>query len=207
MTEPQIDSKLTQAEALLSHYGFEMRGYPAQDLVKQWREKYQGSWIRLAVIESLYQGRYKSISVEQILQLWQRKGQATYHFNHEFEALICRKLPRDLVATPGSNQGKLGAITCLVSEKSQPRTYSPASKPKSTTKAVIKSNGNRQKAVISPNVEIKQLTEEEQIKVPSSLTIETSPQEETSPSPIDQFNPSPDASEFYLKLKEVAENR
>ncbi len=206
MTEPKIDSKLTQAEALLSHYGFEMRGYPAQDLVEQWQQKYQASWIRLAVIESLYQGRYKAISVEQILQLWQRKGQASYHFNHEFEALICRKLPRDLVANSGSNKGKLGAITCLVSEKSQRRTYSPVPKTELTTKTVIESNGDKQKADTSPSVEIKQLTEEEQVKVPSSVTTATSSEEEATPSPIDQFNPPPDGSEFYLKLKEVAEN-
>ncbi len=198
MSEPQTDSKLTQAEALLSHYGFDMKGYPAQDLVKQWQQKYQASWIRLAIIESLYQGRYKAISVQQILQLWQRKDQANYHFNHEFEALICRKLPRNLTLAPTSKPQKLGAITCLVAPKIQKK---PSPLPKSTTRKVIQSNGHRPP---STSMKMKPVSEEEKIKVNGAELNKTLSQQEGSPSPIDQFTPLPDGSEFYLKLKEVA---
>lgn len=199
MIEPQTDSKLTQAEALLSHYGFDMKGYPAQDLVKQWQQKYQASWIRLAIIESLYQGRYKAISVQQILQLWQRKDHANYHFNHEFEALICRKLPRNLAAAPASKPQKLGAITCLVAPKNPQKKLSPL--PKSTTRQVIQSNGHR---TPSTNMKIKPVSEEEKIKVNLAKTNKPSSQQAIYPSPIDRFTPPPDGSEFYLKLKEVA---
>lgn len=90
------DSALACAEALLLHYGFEMGGYKAEELVAKWHNDYQANWVRLGVIEALYQGRYKSISVEQILASWNRRGQVMHHFNHEFERLICRKFPQNL---------------------------------------------------------------------------------------------------------------
>ena len=82
--------------ALLVHYGFEMGGYKAEELVAKWLNDYQANWVRLGVIEALYQGRYKSVSVEQILASWSRRSRAVYHFNHEFERLICRKFPQNL---------------------------------------------------------------------------------------------------------------
>jgi hypothetical protein len=47
----------------------------------------------MAVLEALYQGRYKVISVEEILKLWHRRGQPTFHFTHDFERLVCKNLP------------------------------------------------------------------------------------------------------------------
>ncbi|NJO19488.1 MAG: hypothetical protein HC838_04685, partial [Spirulinaceae cyanobacterium RM2_2_10] len=54
---------------------------------------YHPTWIRAAAIEALYLGRYKAVSVAQILEIWERRGQPTPHFNGDFERLICRKLP------------------------------------------------------------------------------------------------------------------
>jgi hypothetical protein len=51
------------------------------------------SWIRIAVIEALYQGRYKVVSVQQILDIWQRRGKILSHFNREFEAIVTVPLP------------------------------------------------------------------------------------------------------------------
>src|ERR671917_232976 len=96
--EPIKDSAVAYAVALLSHYGFELRGYKAQELVNLWLRSYPTKWIRLSVIEALYQGRYKAVSVEQILAVWARRGQPIYRFNHEFERLISRKLPQSLTA-------------------------------------------------------------------------------------------------------------
>jgi hypothetical protein len=84
------------ATALLTHYSFDLSGYNASELVNRWYTQYPVSWLHLAVIEALYQGRYKAISVQQILTFWQRRGQATYHFNMEFERLICSKFPQSL---------------------------------------------------------------------------------------------------------------
>ena len=45
------------------------------------------------MIEALYQGRYKAISVEQILSIWRRRGKILSHFNREFEAIVTVPLP------------------------------------------------------------------------------------------------------------------
>jgi hypothetical protein len=43
-------------------------------------------------------GRYKAVSVQQILVFWQRRDQATYHFNMEFERMVCSKFPQSLTS-------------------------------------------------------------------------------------------------------------
>lgn len=92
-----LDTNADFAVALLVHYSFDLGGYSADELIDHWLKDYPDSWLRLAVIEALYQGRYKAISVEQILSFWQRRHQAIYHFNHEFARLICAKLPQKLL--------------------------------------------------------------------------------------------------------------
>jgi len=93
---PNTHAKL--AKALLIHYSFDLSGYSADELVNRWQKHYPTHWLHLAVIEALYQGRYKGISVQQILAFWQRRGQEIYHFNMEFERLICSKFPETLTA-------------------------------------------------------------------------------------------------------------
>jgi len=44
--------------------------------------------LRLAVTESSFRGRYKVISVEQILETWQRKQEVSYKFDDEFASLV-----------------------------------------------------------------------------------------------------------------------
>jgi hypothetical protein len=95
MASPEFSrqSDIARSLALLDRYGFDTKGYMSTELVARWLEKYEPHWIRLAAIEALYQGRYKVISVEQILTLWERRGQPTPHFSSDFERLISRKLP------------------------------------------------------------------------------------------------------------------
>ena len=76
------------AIALLQHYSFDLGGYTIGDLTCAW-SKFKPEWVRQAVVESLFQGRYKAVSVNQILILWERKGEPNYRYNHEFERLIC----------------------------------------------------------------------------------------------------------------------
>ncbi|MGI8935901.1 hypothetical protein [Leptolyngbya sp. BC1307] len=80
-----------QAAALLEGYCFELGHHDARQWVSLWLEFYRPHWIRDAVVEALYQGRYKSISVRQILELWYRRGQPIRHVTHDFEAAICRE--------------------------------------------------------------------------------------------------------------------
>jgi len=95
MTQP--NSHFTAcATALLVHYSFELPNDKAEELVSVWLRQYPANWVLLAVIEALYQGRYKSISVEQILAFWQRRNKSLPHFNSDFQRLVCRKLPQNL---------------------------------------------------------------------------------------------------------------
>jgi hypothetical protein len=92
------DTSANLAIALLIHYSFDLSGYSANELVERWQTQYPLNWLHLAVIEALYQGRYKAVSVQQILVFWQRREQATYHFNMEFERMICSKFPQSLTS-------------------------------------------------------------------------------------------------------------
>ncbi len=99
-TELAKDDAANSAANLLIHYSFDLSGLSADLLISGWLRQHQANWVRLAVIEALYQGRYKAVSVEQILAFWHRRGQPLYHFNHEFERLVSSKLPQNLVAKP-----------------------------------------------------------------------------------------------------------
>ena len=96
MTE--VTAISAQAAALLVHYGFDLGGKKAEKLAGEWLTKYPGYWLRLAVVEALYQGRYKAVSVGQLLSMWHRIGQPLYHFNREFERLVCNNFPQDLTS-------------------------------------------------------------------------------------------------------------
>ncbi|CAA9306058.1 hypothetical protein AVDCRST_MAG94-687 [uncultured Leptolyngbya sp.] len=104
-TERSPDAAVSAA-SLLHHYGFDLGGDTLAPLLAVWRAQYPDAWIRLATIEALYQGRYKAISVEQILALWQRRSQPVYHFNHEFERLVCDRLPHTSEPLNPSSQEK-----------------------------------------------------------------------------------------------------
>ena len=58
--------------ALLIHYSFDLGGYTSSELIAQWFANYPERWVRAAVIEALYRGRYKAVSIDQILTVWQR---------------------------------------------------------------------------------------------------------------------------------------
>ncbi|MBN3924684.1 hypothetical protein [Nostoc sp. NMS4] len=92
------DTSANLAIALLINYSFDLNGYSANELVERWQTQYPLNWLHLAVIEALYQGRYKAVSVQQILIFWQRRDQATYHFNMEFERMVCSKFPQSLTS-------------------------------------------------------------------------------------------------------------
>jgi hypothetical protein len=91
-------NQLLYAEDLLCYYKFALEGRTATKVLRQWANDYPVEWIRLAIVEALYQGRYKAVSVEQILQIWQRRSQAQPHFDQDFEQLIRQRLPDNLVA-------------------------------------------------------------------------------------------------------------
>lgn len=224
LRESTTDSTIAYAIVLLRHYGFELRGYTPEELVSLWLKSHPAHWVRLAVIEALYQGRYKAISVEQILAVWTRRGQPIYRFTHEFERLISRKLPQNLAAP--LNQ----ALTHLDREQSLP-LYSNVLEPVSTIPDIIDewdANSPEEEPINSapvlqeiPPLPAPALEEAIATSVHSDepLSEEASNQNanptyeanwsrcETKKQPIHQFTPPPDVSDFYLKLKAVAQQQ
>lgn len=224
LRESTTDSTIAYAIALLRHYGFELRGYTPEELVSLWLKNYSPHWVRLAVIEALYQGRYKAISVEQILAVWTRRGQPIHRFTHEFERLISRKLPQNLAAP--LNQ----ALTHLAREQSLP-LYPEVLEPVSTIPDIIDEWNARSpeeepigsepvlQEIPPPPVPVFEEAIEEEVNSDNPLPEEPSKQSanptyeanwsrcETTKQPIHQFTPSPDVSGFYLKLKAVAQQQ
>lgn len=95
MTE-QAKSAATSVVTFLTHYSFDSEELTFEQLADQWLQAYPIHWVQLAIIEALYQGRYKAISVAQILAFWQRRGQPLHRFDFEFEQLVCNRLPQKL---------------------------------------------------------------------------------------------------------------
>lgn len=215
MTQSPYDSATEQIVALLSCYGFELAGKFPQEIVLEWLEKYSALWLRLAVIEALYLGRYKAISVEQILTGWTRRGTCIVHFNHDFESIICHRLPQDFSTTaPPKPKQNLSNVSRLVKPTPQ-RVTSPSpllqespvplnfkEQVASTVTTAATSTHRRfngQKMGTS--------TVEPSIAAAASVPI-SPPERETPPdypASIGQFTPSLDVSDFYFKLKAVAQ--
>ena len=59
---------------LMIRYSFDLGNYSPEQWIDQWLQQYPDLWLHEAVVEALYQGRYKAVSVWQILDLWQRRG-------------------------------------------------------------------------------------------------------------------------------------
>lgn len=165
-------------ETLIDHYGFELRGYTASELVDRWLAKYEANWVRLAAIEALHQGRYKAVSVEHILDAWQRRGRPHHRFNHDFERLICRNLPRDFASD-------------RVSEDESSDVEVPDSQ------ALDVEGHSEVVAESEPSLVAWEWDASEGSRAARSDSEQTA---------IDQFTPPPDVSTFYIKLKAVAQH-
>jgi hypothetical protein len=223
MREPTADSAVAYAIALLQHYEFELRGYTAQELVHLWVKSYSAYWVRLAVIEALYQGRYKAISVEQILAVWARRGQPLHRFNHEFERLISRKLPQKLATfqvrrsrnrneqvSPDLNlELNLPPVTPSFSDTSTTPAQ-PETTPQEPTPTVQQ---ERVPLITIPAPELTEIPSQSTDEPPEIETEDNTHHDasllrgETNKQPIHQFSPPPDSSGFYLKLKAVVQNQ
>lgn len=87
MVRPRTSPETTPILQLLSDYSFDVDTC-AEAMVTGWLQQFEPVWVSQAITEALYQGRYKMVSVDHILQLWQRRGQPLRHFNREFESII-----------------------------------------------------------------------------------------------------------------------
>jgi len=160
-------------KGLIEKYGFELNGETSDELVRRWLDQYEQRWVRLAIIEALYQGRYKVISVEQILNLWHRRGHAKFHFSHEFERLICRRLPKTL------------------QDFSQQMETAPS-------EATASSNPT------NPSSDSLDEPTHQQSSEPEQPEQKEAQQQQLASETINRFTPLFDRSQFYSKLKAVA---
>ena len=106
MTALDIGREARQAITLITSFSLELNAYSPESQVLYWLNHYKAAWIRDAVIEAIYQGRYKIISVQHILAIWQRRGQPVRHFTTGFEQVIASHLgapihlPTNLASQP-----------------------------------------------------------------------------------------------------------
>lgn len=107
-------NQLLYAEDLLGYYKFALEGRSIGQVLQQWAIDYPVEWIRSAIVEALYQGRYKLVSVEQILQIWQRRGQVKLHFDPEFEQMIRKRLPQNLASKPMPSASAVSALAAEI---------------------------------------------------------------------------------------------
>lgn len=218
MTQLTQDASTAYAIALLVQYCFDLRGYQAEELVRAWLHNYKSSWVRLAVIEALYQGRYKAVSVEQILATWNRCGFPKAHFNGEFERLIGRKFPSNLAVFSDASSVAENNIDTTAEVRSEPVALSKQADDIDSTSSKLESNFLSAQTENSPhNVAVdfltKQLlsaneppdsTAEELASCPLNYQADWE-RWEVRKRPIDQFTPSVEVPEFYYKLKAANE--
>ena len=100
LAQAQENPNVLQTVSLLTAYCFDLRGLAPTQIMNEWLRTFSALWIRLAVIEALYLGRYKAISVEHLLQFWEVKGQPNLHFSAEFEQMVSQRLPKSLSLPP-----------------------------------------------------------------------------------------------------------
>ena len=203
MTELTQDLSLAQAHSLIDSYDFDLGGENAEQLLQFWLNKHHASWIRLATIEALYLGRYKSISISHILNVWSRMGNPNPHFTYEFERLICRKLPKHLSELSDLTSGA-SKTTSECDRKDLQSEIQNTTIVKPSCKAVNESTINLAKTLQQspePNRNIPIISA---LAFPyktdwSELTV--------GQTMIHQFIPLPDVSSFFNKLKTFGEEK
>jgi len=222
MAEISPEINLMQIATILNQYRFEMRGYKAQELIERWLPTYSLNWIRMAILEALYQGRYKVISVEEILKIWHHP---TFHFTGEFERLVCKNLlDSQLNGKKPAVIPKQEKVNILSTTLEQPYPEPAAGKPDSNgTVAMSKDSlasletslfDDPRKGMSNVEELFSQLTPETP-KFPELESVSKSPNshetKENFPANfkpvIDEFIPLLDPSELYPKLKAVARSQ
>jgi hypothetical protein len=77
---------------LLTHYRFDLDSSSVETVAMTLVKKYDLQWIIWAIVEAIYQQRYKSVSVVRMLELWLQRGRTNYHFSGDYERSILQVL-------------------------------------------------------------------------------------------------------------------
>ncbi|MFM1842577.1 MAG: hypothetical protein RLZZ490_1313 [Cyanobacteriota bacterium] len=206
LAQAQENPNVLQTVSLLTAYCFDLRGLAPTQIMNEWLRTFSALWIRLAVIEALYLGRYKAISVEHLLQFWEVKGQPHLHFSAEFEQMVSQRLPKSLCPTLINPEGdrsvgisvepgkllKVPGVVKQANHRLTPDQESPISLPPASTIMVVDNLDLPPTATVSQSFET----------VPGLLAGSTKPSRKTSPS-IEQFIPIAAESDLLSKLQLV----
>ena len=122
MTELTKNPVLSDSAALLLGYGFDLGVFEVDVLVSYWSTYYPPHWLRAAILEALHQGRYKAISVGQILVIWRRRGQPLPHYSYEFERAVSTRFP----ASRGSSSAMASPASTALTETPDSSHHSQA---------------------------------------------------------------------------------
>jgi predicted lipoprotein with Yx(FWY)xxD motif len=207
---------------LMTRYSFDLGSYALTDWVEQWLAQYPCLWLRSAVIEALYQGRYKAISVWQLLDLWQRRGQPLHHFNREFERMVSgRSFQLLFPAEPAYSSPSTGLIAIPQSRAAIPASVSASVAPDQPNRSALSRQANPGLIVPAQRFQASAPPEAEPVgaAAPSPVIqpFKPAPQQLSLPdrrqliqprsavsAPVQRFIPIFDRSEFHTKLKSMA---
>jgi len=221
--EASQDPMAIAAADLIDRYGFDVGAFSAQQLVGYWLRSYPAQWIRAAVVEALYQGRYKSVSVGQILAIWKRRGQPIYHYGFEFERMVCGNLSRiptqEVGTEPQQPSAPAEVIPADLSPPAPPpdiqesascqetQAVEPEEKEPSALGEVPGLDGASE-AIAPPSTQREATASSFEMltPAPSYLPEEVSVNEGVK-HPIHQFVPDPEISLFYEKLRAVVQDQ
>ncbi|TVQ22236.1 MAG: hypothetical protein EA367_04470 [Leptolyngbya sp. DLM2.Bin15] len=202
---------------LITCYSFDLGAQSADRAVAEWLSRYSLVWVRLAIIEALYQGRYKAVSVQQILMLWERRDAPIYHFTSEFARIVASPVPRNLNADehvdvdvdvsdrpptdPTTEDLTLRAK--LQSLRSQPAQRHKQPSPPATPEPAQNSPAPTT-SVISAAPAILETTPEPSYRSQSMTDLSLSTNATELIHPIQQFTPTSGTTPFYTRLQAVA---
>ncbi len=209
-------NQLLYAEDLLRYYNFALDGRPAPTVLQQWAKDYPVEWIHLAIVEALYQGRYKAVSVEQILTMWHRRQQAQPHFDADFAQMIRQRLPKNLKRPEPEQQSPIAALAQEIQanahlhhEKSAPAS---ANSTLEELTQFVNSRRSRQASVDAvidhAEAEVEQAVKhaQQQITHEAERSDDGTIQDKQSTQAIGQFTPDTSDSELIAKLRSVSQD-
>jgi hypothetical protein len=184
--------------ALLKYYGFEFGDRSSlKELIKDWN-KYTPHWVRLAIVECIYQGRYKVRSVDQILKLWQRRGATSCHFNHEFERLVCGDF---VYSVPGGVKPSSAS-----SNRTNPRAQARSGRT-SANRTKPQASAQSSKAAIDPKAKLGQSTQSAQTAKLSMLAKQASSANAANPNDRNDRKSSNSASSHSAHSKDLNQSQ
>jgi len=223
MTNVRQEFTRENIKTLLDSYSFDTNQCSIEFLLDDWLENYKLEWIYLATIEALYLGRYKVVSIKQILTIWERLGTPKTHFGGDFERFIGRDLPKHDPANQ-INEPELSTTSsdCLEKIEEQEPLHQNFDSEETVTDEVTSSEQSLLSQMIQDNFPATKIsqpkahsdpqTKEELGFIPPTSIFNKYKEDlgDNYLSPhtgIKSFSPVPDFSEFFQKLKSFADNQ